>query len=428
LWTRVQEPTGTTNMDFELNQKFCDTSATPTNCAPNGITPLRTVGDKLITYDLDRGGTRATISIRTWTNGGVWGPATVLTAQNPVQALGTINSSQITAANSLSTLGALSPRTFGEASINLTQVLGTAQCVTFGSAFLKSRSADSFTSAVKDFIAPQRVTVTNCGEVLINKTDDADAPLDGAVFELYKDTDPSDGATGHEAEDVATGKSCETVDGTCTIGSVAFGQYWVVETHTPSGYSTAADQAATISAAVRSVSLSFVDVRQKGGIHITKRDDGGNLLNGITFTVSQGGLSAGSCTTGSGQNPAGECTISNLVIGTYSLSEGSLPSGYSSDPTLPRDVVVTSNVITQVSVVNPRLHKIITIVCHEGSNELMSVDATLGSTTVQTMGTVPAALSAKTVTQADLCGISAGTFDHLSHGTKAVSVAIDTHP
>jgi hypothetical protein len=159
FWSRVQDPTGTTNMDFELNQKFCETSATPTNCAPNGLTPLRTVGDKLITYDLSRGGTKATISIRSW-DGSAWGPATVLTSENPPQALGTINTSSITAANSL--VGALSPRTFGEASISFEALFGQGACGQFGSAYLKSRSSDSFTAALKDFVPPQRVNISNC--------------------------------------------------------------------------------------------------------------------------------------------------------------------------------------------------------------------------------------------------------------------------
>src|SRR5215203_1771790 len=78
FWSRVQNPSGTTNMDFELNQKFCDPTATPTNCANNGNgvrpeTPVRTVGDKLITYDLSQGGTNPTISIRRWT-GSAWSP------------------------------------------------------------------------------------------------------------------------------------------------------------------------------------------------------------------------------------------------------------------------------------------------------------------------------------------------------------------
>src|SRR6266704_5356216 len=119
FWSRVQNPSGTTNMDFELNQKFCDPTATPTNCANNGSgvtpeTPVRTIGDKLITYDLSNGGTVPTISIRTWT-GAAWSAATDITASG--QALGSVNSSTITAAAS-GGLGGQAPVTFGEAAIS----------------------------------------------------------------------------------------------------------------------------------------------------------------------------------------------------------------------------------------------------------------------------------------------------------------------
>ncbi|NIR35546.1 MAG: hypothetical protein GWO04_06990, partial [Actinobacteria bacterium] len=66
FWTRVQDPSGTTNLDFEFNQ-----SLTP---SANGVTPVRTVGDLLLTYDLSKGGTVPVISIREW-DGGDWGPA-----------------------------------------------------------------------------------------------------------------------------------------------------------------------------------------------------------------------------------------------------------------------------------------------------------------------------------------------------------------
>ena len=53
----------------------------------------------------------------------------------------------------------LSPRTFGEAAIDLTAagILDPTKCQSFGKAYLKSRSSDSFTAAVKDFIAPINV-------------------------------------------------------------------------------------------------------------------------------------------------------------------------------------------------------------------------------------------------------------------------------
>jgi hypothetical protein len=165
FWSRVQNPSGTTNMDFELNQKFCDLNATPTNCADNGgefpaETPIRTSGDKLITYDLSKGGTVPTISIRTW-NGSVWGNATVISGgQNP-SALGSVNTSLL-AATDTGGLGSQDAFTFGEAAISFQALFGTGGCGSFGSAYLKSRSSDSFTSEIKDFVGPQKVTISNC--------------------------------------------------------------------------------------------------------------------------------------------------------------------------------------------------------------------------------------------------------------------------
>jgi hypothetical protein len=175
FWSRVQSPQGTTNMDFELNQKFCDPTATPTNCANNGTgvtpeTPVRTAGDKLITYDLSRGGTIPTISIRTWTAGSVWSPATVISGGANALALGAVNTSTIAAADS-GGLGALDPFTFGEAAINFNAIFPPGSpCGKFGSAYLKSRSSDSFTSELKDFIAPEQVNISNCTGLTTNAT------------------------------------------------------------------------------------------------------------------------------------------------------------------------------------------------------------------------------------------------------------------
>jgi len=63
-------------------------------------------------------------------------------------------------------------------------------CLSFGAAYLKSRSSDSFTAALKDFVPPAPVNVSNCGKVRIIKTDDAGTPLDGAEFTLFKYNPP----------------------------------------------------------------------------------------------------------------------------------------------------------------------------------------------------------------------------------------------
>jgi hypothetical protein len=173
FWTRINSPQGTVNMDFELNQKFCDLTATPTNCADNGRkfpaeTPLRTAGDKLITYDLDQGGTVPTISIRTW-SGSAWGTPTVISGTGGL-AIGSINTSLITALNA-GGIGPLDPLTFGEAAINFSALFPPGgACGAFGSAYLKSRSATSFNAELKDFIGPQRVNITNCTGLVTNAT------------------------------------------------------------------------------------------------------------------------------------------------------------------------------------------------------------------------------------------------------------------
>ena len=145
FWSRVQDPTGTTNMDFEFNKRQCTPNQTPKDpdCTANGLTPIRSAGDLLIIYDLSQGGTHPTLSIRRWT-GSAWGPAEDLTAAG--DATGSINTSPIPAGES-DGLGAQSARTFGEAQISLSALLDPTKCDSFGSAYLKSRSSDSFTAA-----------------------------------------------------------------------------------------------------------------------------------------------------------------------------------------------------------------------------------------------------------------------------------------
>ena len=49
---------GSAHMDFEFNQLFCDLSKDPTNCAANGVNPLRSAGDLLIDFDFGGSGRR----------------------------------------------------------------------------------------------------------------------------------------------------------------------------------------------------------------------------------------------------------------------------------------------------------------------------------------------------------------------------------
>jgi uncharacterized surface anchored protein len=325
-WSRVQEPSGTTNMDFEFNQSNV--------VSANGITPVRTAGDLLIQYDLAQGGTNPKLFLSTWVTTGpkslceaanatpCWSKKVDLTAAG--QATGSINTSAIPDAES-DGLGPHSARTFGEAQLSIASLFpDPTVCKSFGAAYLKSRSSDSFTAALKDFVPPVTVNISNCGSVKIIKTDDAGNPLDGATFELYKDNAPVGGSRG--AEDTATGLTCTTVNGECTINNVLQGEYWVVETVTPAGYDTAADQHATV-APDATVTLTFVNPRQRGAILVTKTrkhaalGSGDHPHEGVDFTVN--GVTK---TT----DANGQVCFDNLLFGSYTVHE-TTPAGYAGE-------------------------------------------------------------------------------------------------
>lgn len=319
FWSRVQDPSGTTNMDFEFNQ-----SSTPSG---NGVTPVRRAGDLLIQYDLPNGGTKAAISTRTWT-GTAWGPATPLNATN---AAATVNTSTIDAADS-DGIGAQDPRTFGEAQIRLSSIFGNGTtCKSFGAAYLKSRASDAFNSALKDFIAPVPVNISNCGSIKVNKVDDAGTLLNGAQFTLYNDKAPIGGSRG--AEDTLTNPllRCNVVTGgTCTIPNVPQGEYWVVETVTPAGHNTAPDQHATV-VVNETVELTFVDPRQRGAVliqkyrkHAASGPGDSHPHSNVPFTLQD---SEGNTVAQGTTDANGRVCFDNLAFGTYTAVEGDHP-GY----------------------------------------------------------------------------------------------------
>ncbi|MFC9917973.1 prealbumin-like fold domain-containing protein [Agromyces binzhouensis] len=208
FWHRVQDPTGTTNMDFEFNQSE--------TLSANGVTPVRTDGDLLIQYDLANGGTNPELFLSRWVASGpksqceaanstpCWGTRVNLSAAG--DATGSINTSMIPAADAEG-LGDISARTFGEASVDFSAIVGDG-CVTFGSAYLKSRSSDSFTAAMKDFIAPLDTGIDSCAQVIIRKvTDPSPDPSDSSFsyttgnFETPTETNPSFSLKNGESQD-----------------------------------------------------------------------------------------------------------------------------------------------------------------------------------------------------------------------------------
>jgi len=325
FWTRVQEPSGTTLMDFELNQSSTD-------CG-NGVNPVRTVGDLLIEYKLEQGGATATIVIREWT-GSAWGPEQDLTAIGA--ATGTINNSPIPAAESdgLSSLNPLSPRTFGEASLNLDFILDPTTCESFGSAFIKSRASDSFTSQLKDFIAPVPVDIRNCGKVIIHKQTDPDGATATFGYLHNLQTDPPQTSNEFDLQD----------DGTQTFDTVLFGTgYTVEEDDLPAGWDFAgidcsASEGVTPSVDVFNRRVTFdiddaADVaectffnRARGTIIVEKiTDDGTGSFEFTSGTLTPSPFTL--TTTAAGAAGKDARTFGDLAVGTYDVAE-TVPAGW----------------------------------------------------------------------------------------------------
>jgi hypothetical protein len=354
FWHRVQEPQGTTNMDFEFNQS--------STLSGNGVTPVREAGDLLIQYDLAQGGTNPQLFISRWIDGSEGATAADCNSANQLpcwdardnlsaagDATGSINTSAITAAQA-DGLGAISPRTFGEATVDFDAIAGGSdECVAFGSAYLKSRSSDSFTAALKDFIRPRSVNISQCGSIRVIKTDDATPPsnLDGAVFNLLNDNAPVGGSPGPEdtLADTCTTGPPDNDPGECVFTPVLQGDYWVVEITPPPGHDLAspAFQAVTV-VADEEVTVTFVNPRQRGAILIDKtRKHAATPQDpdphpGVTFTVTDGDgntVPGGVVVT----DANGEACVDGLLFGDYSVEE-TVPDGYAADGPTEQTVTV----------------------------------------------------------------------------------------
>ena len=186
-WVREPSSDGSVTVSYELNQAGIP-AANPAGCTPpdTGCSfPQRTNGDRLLTYDFSPS-KGVTIDIRTWN--GSWGPAQVPPA-NLVQA-------QVNAApvddTVLGGTTSLAADRFGEVALNLTDLIAnpTNSCQGFGSVTVKTRSSNSMTAELKDFIGPKPIVVGNCklevAKVVIpgNDTGKFDLLINGAVEEI----------------------------------------------------------------------------------------------------------------------------------------------------------------------------------------------------------------------------------------------------
>jgi len=362
---------GSANMDFEINK-----AAQPNLTTTGPKTLNRTAGDLLVTFDFTNGGGTPVLGALKWLTGTETIPATksdcfsanALPCWGAIgddttgddgrdgldderidltlagYAEGAVNASTVTDPIVNTSLPGL---TFGEAAIDLTTsgiIPQSSSCEGFGSAFLKSRSSASFPAEVKDFVPPKEVNINNCGNIKVKKADDAGNVIGGVTFKLLKD------------------------NGT-----------------------TAAE-------------LGPPDGPNPPGTHQDEPGAEDTPVTGKTCTTA---------TTTSAGPPAtvkGECTITGVSPGNYWVVEdtSSVPGDYSATAPAQYATVTAGGTVDLSSTpfVNPRKHKVIVIVCHQGTDTFAKSDVTNGTSTLTSLArgaTLPTG-----VTEAGICSLTNG--------------------
>jgi Prealbumin-like fold domain len=330
-WSRVSDPSGTTLMDFEFNQ-----SSTSCSSGPNKV---RTEGDLLLEYAIDQGGARAEISGRFW-NGSAWGAPVDLDDGTDCGggpcAVGTINSTQIPAAES-DGLGLKQPRTFGEAQIDLRLIFDEGSCTSFGSAMLKSRSSDSFTSQLKDFIRPVGIDLQNCGNVIIRKETIPEEDPNTTEFGYTKsfDTDPASVDTFTLMDDGVQDYDNTVLFGTgYTVTEDVIPANWAldhVDCSASSGVTPVINGALVtfdINADTDVLDCTYFNELQVGALAIVKDSTKGGPVSAAGAVFSYDGSTVTDNGAGDEDADVGEVCVSGLTPGDYDVTETSAPPGY----------------------------------------------------------------------------------------------------
>ncbi|BDG09499.1 MSCRAMM family protein [Anaeromyxobacter paludicola] len=467
---------GSANMDFEFNQlEQTDKALLDDPPGTTGHTTIaRKCGDMLVTFDFTNGGGNPVLGLLRWLDTGTtcptgfgtftandcfasntlpcWGKRVDLSAAG--FANGAVNTSAVT--DPIQSNLSLPALTFGEAGIDLTaaKVFPAGQCINFASLFLKSRSSASFTSEVKDFIAPAPANINNCGNLDILKVDDSNtdptlaAPLAGAVFGLYTGAPSSAGSLTCSGTAVTLGTppvavTCTTGNtGHCQMSNLPPGTYCVAETTGVAYHDLAPAQSVTV-AGTATVQVTFVDPRQFGAVLVTKvgkdkrctgagapdatcKAAGVRYLSGAKFDVKDtSGNVVGTITTGTDGtgclDKSSASSATGLLLGpvTLNVSETAAPTGFAKDAT------------AQSVTLNKKADCSTTGVANAGSPANAFVDTPLSSLSVSFASEVALGVTTATVqctgdtAASNLVEGTPYALTHLVPGTYSCTVVID---
>jgi Prealbumin-like fold domain len=323
-WVR-NDTSGSVNFDFELNKK-----AQPDLSTPGPKTLVRTVGDVLINYSLQGGAQIPTLNYRLW-NGTQWGD--VIAFSSAVAEAGFNQTNAI--ANFLGGPATIPAAQFGEGAINMTaaglipnQNDPNAPCTSFASAYVKSRASQSFTSELKDFIAPVPFSNNLCGNIIIKKVT-VPSPDPTSTSFSFNVT----GTSVNDSFSLTDGGSHNVVDSASSVALKA-GTYVATESDPGPNFvltSFTCDDGSLPSAislqAGETVTCTATNTLQLGAIQVTKTrkhaadGPGDHPESGVSFTVN--GVTK--------QTDAnGVACFDSLNFGTYTVHE-TVPAGESVD-------------------------------------------------------------------------------------------------
>jgi len=339
-WSRENQ-SGTVNFDFELNA-----APQPDLTTPGPKTLVRTVNDVLINYAFQGGSNTPTLTKYTW-NGNDWGTGSVIS--------GTCEEAQTNGAAVSENLGGnpavnRPAQQFGEAAINLTcaGIVQKNACKTFGSVYVKSRSSTSFTSEIKDFIAPVEFKANNCGKLTIikhtnprglnqNFSYSTTGGLTPSTFTLNDNGNTSGDSSGNtQVFDNLQPNTYTVTEGTDPLG-FAFASLNCVGT----GGSSVGRVATAVITGGSDITCTYVNNQQLGAIKVTKLStkSAATPLAGAKFSVTGPGGFSTTLTTGAD----GTACVDQLVFGSYTVTETAAPAGYNLDDTSGHAVNVNVN-------------------------------------------------------------------------------------
>ncbi len=244
---------------------------------------------------------------------------------------------------------------FGEASINLVcaGVVTSGSCAPFSSAYVKSRSSTSFTSEIKDFIAPVHLSLNNCGKLTVIKRTNPRGLAQDFGYTTTGGLLPAPGTFSLNDTGNAGPPAVDSAGNTKVFDNLQPGTYTVTENADPSGFKfnnvtctgTGGSSSGRVATAVitggSDITCVYTNDQQLGAIKITKDSIKPNThLAGGVFSITGPNSYSNSVTTA---GASGSICVDGLPFGTYAVTETAAPTGYDIDDATSHNVVVDTN-------------------------------------------------------------------------------------